>query len=352
MYKHRRRKRGRCRGPALFLLSTLLCTLVLLLPTLYRPHTISFPQDAALRAEMGRCNQALLESVQAAAASGAQLIPPGEDGLLIPNWREIAALSVVTDIPLDTLFSQMIRLEPEGASLFFPSADGSIPLTPRSPARIQVVCRDALEAVPTLTRRQRSDVAALLSPNQDGQWQALAAGPLDLDPELEALCAALLPSATASRRALVEAACTLVGRVGYFWGGKSHCVGWDTRWGVPALVTAPGGSDTGQVLPYGLDCSGLVSWAAATAMDDPGASQRVGEGVRAQYAACQPVDWQDVQPGDFLFFPDLSHVGIAAGVSAEGAVDVIHCSHSLGGVVLTRDARAAGFSLAGTPALF
>lgn len=43
----------------------------------------------------------------------------------------------------------------------------------------------------------------------------LADLPSDLDPE---------------RRAVVETACRLVGKVNYFWGGKSLVIGWDSRW--------------------------------------------------------------------------------------------------------------------------
>ena len=343
-----RQTKSRC--PAIFFfLSVLLCALVFLLPAL-RPSGVSpsFPPGQPLRAAMARYNQDFLRAAQAA-ASQHRLIPPGSDGVLIPNWREIAALWGVTGTTPDSLFACMVRLVPQDTALFFPSADGSIPLSPRAPSQVRVVWEGAAEAAPSLSPPQRAALEELLSPARDEEWQALVSGPLTPDPALDDLLSPLSPSL---RRSLVEAAAELVGRVGYFWGGKSACVGWDTRWGVPALVTAPGGADTGTVLPYGLDCSGLVSWAAATAAGDPAWAVRVGEGVRAQYAACTPVDWQAVQLGDLLFFPDLSHVGIAAGVAAEGTVQVIHCSHSLGGVVLTADARAAGFTLAGTPPLF
>ena len=59
-------------------------------------------------------------------------------------------------------------------------------------------------------------------------------------PRAAALLSALPGDLEPSRRALVETACTLVGRVDYFWGGKSTVLGWDSRWGTPARVTAPG----------------------------------------------------------------------------------------------------------------
>lgn len=172
-----------------------------------------------------------------------------------------------------------------------------------------------------------------------------------LHPRAAALLSALPGDLEPSRRALVETACTLVGRVDYFWGGKSTALGWDSRWGTPARVTAPGCGDTGRIMPFGLDCSGYLTWIAVNALEDPEGSGRIGDGVRDQYAHCTPVAWAEARPGDLVFFPDLSHVGLAAGRNGDGALAVLHCSRSLGGVVVTEDAAAAGFTLAGRPAV-
>jgi len=64
----------------------------------------------------------------------------------------------------------------------------------------------------------------------------------------ERIAAALPAELSPLRRAFVESGAALVGRVGYFWGGKSDAVGWDARWGVPAVVTAPGSSTSGAGL--------------------------------------------------------------------------------------------------------
>ena len=168
----------------------------------------------------------------------------------------------------------------------------------------------------------------------------------------ERIAAALPAELSPLRRAFVESGAALVGRVGYFWGGKSDAVGWDARWGVPAVVTAPGSSTSGESLPFGLDCSGFVSWCAVNAAGDPAALAAVGNGVRAQRALCAPVDWADALPGDLAFYPDLSHVGIVAGRGADGGLLVLHCSYSLGGVVCSSDAKAAGFTDLGRPSLF
>ena len=55
------------------------------------------------------------------------------------------------------------------------------------------------------------------------------------------------------REAVIHAACFLVGKVNYFWGGKSPVLGWDSRWGRLTEVTAAGSSTTGTYRPYGLD---------------------------------------------------------------------------------------------------
>ncbi len=167
--------------------------------------------------------------------------------------------------------------------------------------------------------------------------------------EVEALLAETLAEETdPGRCAFVRTACGAVGRVGYFWGGKSHTLGWDPDWGWPRRVEAPGSPTTGHWRPWGLDCSGLVSWAAAAGLGDPQAYEAVGEGVRTQFALSRPT--QAPRPGDLAFFPDLSHVGVVLGRDRAGMVWVVHCSATLGGVVVTP--AAAGFSLYGVPALF
>ena len=61
------------------------------------------------------------------------------------------------------------------------------------------------------------------------------------------------------RRMVVTYALALVGKVDYFWGGKSLVLGWDDRWGELTEVTAEGSATTGTEQPYGLDCSGCAT---------------------------------------------------------------------------------------------
>ena len=136
------------------------------------------------------------------------------------------------------------------------------------------------------------------------------------------------------REAVVRAACSLVGKVNYFWGGKSLVIGWDARWGELRQVTAAGSSTTGTYRPYGLDCSGFVDWVF---YNQSGGSYVIGHGGGAtmQHSHCTNISWADAQPGDLVFYPDNSHVGIVGGRDANGELLIIHCASGYNNVVVT-----------------
>ena len=136
------------------------------------------------------------------------------------------------------------------------------------------------------------------------------------------------------REAVVRTACSLVGKVNYFWGGKSLVIGWDTRWGELRQVTAAGNSTTGTYRPYGLDCSGFVDWVF---YNQSGGSYVIGHGGGAtmQHSHCTNISWADAQPGDLVFYPDNSHVGIVGGRDANGELLIIHCASGHNNVVIT-----------------
>lgn len=139
------------------------------------------------------------------------------------------------------------------------------------------------------------------------------------------------------RRKIVETAWSLVGKIGYFWGGKSEVIGWDTRWGVPTIVTSTGNAAYGTVQPFGLDCSGFVTWVMINATGDPGAVNRIGHGTSNQWNNTTPISWSDAQPGDLVWVSPGwavdNHIGIIVGRNANGQLMVCHCSG--GGVVVT-----------------
>ena len=120
--------------------------------------------------------------------------------------------------------------------------------------------------------------------------ELLDALPDDLDPE---------------HRAVVEAACSLVGKVNYHWDGKTLVIGWDSRWGQLRKVTAEGNSTTGTYRPDGLDCSGFVDWVFYNASNGayyPGH----GGGATMQHSYCTPISWEDTLPGDLVFPPAMN----------------------------------------------
>ena len=147
------------------------------------------------------------------------------------------------------------------------------------------------------------------------------------------------------REAVVRSACSLVGKVNYFWGGKSLIIGWDSRWGQLRQVTAAGSSTTGTYRPYGLDCSGFVDWVF---FNQSGGSYVIGHGGGAtmQHSYCTNISWADAQPGDLVFYPDNSHVGIVGGWDANGELLIIHCASGYNNVVIT---GKEGFTSIGRP---
>lgn len=147
------------------------------------------------------------------------------------------------------------------------------------------------------------------------------------------------------RRKVVTYALALVDRVDYFWGGKSLVLGWDDRWGQLAEVTAEGDDTSGTERPYGLDCSGFVDWAFYNAS---GGSYIPGQGggAAAQHGQCVDNPWEEVQPGDLVFYPEDDHVGIAAGRDGQGRLLVVHCAAGAGGVTLS---GSDGFTQAARP---
>ena len=147
------------------------------------------------------------------------------------------------------------------------------------------------------------------------------------------------------RRMVVTYALALVDKVDYFWGGKSLVLGWDDRWGELTEVTAEGSATTGTEQPYGLDCSGFVDWAFYNAS---GGEYVIGQGGGAmeQHANCVDIEWDEVQPGDLLFYPEDEHVGIAAERDWLGRLLVVHCAAGTNGVAIS---RRTGFETAARP---
>lgn len=148
-------------------------------------------------------------------------------------------------------------------------------------------------------------------------WESL---PDDLSPE---------------RRIVVQYALSLAGQVTYFWGGKSLVLGTDPRWGVSTLVTSAGSSTSGTYRPYGMDCSGFVDWCFYNASEG---SYVIGQGggVISQHNRCYAISWSEAIPGDLVFYPGDSHIGIVVGWDSSGNIQICHCaSGNQNGVYVT-----------------
>ncbi|SMC62253.1 C40 family peptidase [Papillibacter cinnamivorans] len=149
------------------------------------------------------------------------------------------------------------------------------------------------------------------------------------------------------RKVVIKAACSLVGKVNYFWGGKSLTIGWDSRWGTLQKVTADESPTTGTYRPYGMDCSGFVDWVFYNASDGKYIISH-GSGASAQHSYCQTISWDEAMPGDLVFYPEDEHVGIVAGRDEDGNLLIIHCSSGYNNVVIT---GVDGFTSIGRPLL-
>lgn len=165
--------------------------------------------------------------------------------------------------------------------------------------------------------------------------------------ELEALWELVPEDISAERRAVLLAAAALDGKVDYFWGGKSLAYGWDDRWGEMRTVASEGSSTYGTARPFGLDCSGFVSWAFLNAF---GSEDSMGSGTGGQWSVSGAVEWAEAQPGDLVFYypPDsgsTNHVGIVLTVDENGPETVVHCSGSKG----VNISGAEGFSYVRRP---
>ena len=154
--------------------------------------------------------------------------------------------------------------------------------------------------------------------------------PVITDAELLAHLDSLQCSAT--RKEIIKAGLSLVGRVPYFWGGKS-APGWNDEWNTPKVVTAGGSSSSGQVRPYGLDCSGFTHWTYNTAL-----GFELPHGSANQWSASTEISEEELLPGDLGFLQRPSdagtnHVLIYAGKDASGNKLWVHCASSTGVVL-------------------
>jgi cell wall-associated NlpC family hydrolase len=290
----------------------------------------------------------------------------GMEAAMLQNWRNVLAVYAVkvsTDeehgLDVITMDEEKLQLLRE---IFFDANKLEYELTTRTvdgeritTLHISVQIKDAMQMADEygFTAQQREMLEELLKPDYDDIFLSLIGnyqpggtpiGPVDISDIQGTLPDDLDPL----RESIVLTAYQLLGKVTYFWGGKSLVLGWDSRWGTPTTVTAPGSGSTGKVLPFGLDCSGFVDWTFYNATDGAYLPGR-GGGAASQHGYCTNIAWSDALPGDLVFYADNSHVGIVCGYDSVGNLLVIHCSGGQNGVVVT---GREGFAVAARPDLF
>lgn len=138
----------------------------------------------------------------------------------------------------------------------------------------------------------------------------------------------------ATRKYILSTGLSLVGKVPYFWGGKSG-PGWNEEWNTPKVVTAEGSSSTGTIRPYGLDCSGFTTWVYNTAL-----GVNIGAGTSGQYPNTVAISEAELEPGDLGFLAESdgsgwNHVLMFAGYSETGERMWVHCSSGSGVILNT-----------------
>lgn len=278
-----------------------------------------------------------------------------------PDWREVAAVfackttlgtdgvdvAALTPDRVDRLkavFWDMCGITTSVETIDHP-ASGTAEAWTEKILHITITAKpaDEMRTVYLFTPEQNSALTELLAElngigtllgdlgiTQEDAAELLRRLPADLSPE---------------RRAVVETACELVGKLNYFWGGKSLVLGWDSRWGTIQKVWAAGSPSTGTYRPYGMDCSGFVDWVF---YNMSGGNYVIGHGggARMQHSYCTPISWSQTQPGDLVFYPDDTHVGIVGGWDESGNIQIIHCASGQNNVVIT---GKAGFTTIGRP---
>lgn len=285
---------------------------------------------------------------------------------MISNWRDVLAVYAVRTTTDNALPDEVATLTEEkmeilreifwdmnAISYHLEAVSGGEYEDDTIILHITVTVKDHLQMADEyrFNADQRKLLEELMQPEYQELFAALTGSyqDIELSPDEVAKIIENLPAdLSENRKQVVLTAYQLLGKVHYFWGGKSLIIGWDSRWGMPMKVTAEGSSTTGTVRPFGLDCSGMVDWVF---YNQSGGQYVIGHGggATAQHSYCAPIAWSDAKPGDLVFYPGDSHVGIVCGFDSSGNIMVIHCASSENNVVVT---GKSGFTSIGRPEYF
>lgn len=335
----------------------IICLIVLVAAIVASPFGILFaneptPGAMPLNVAVGQLNMELANTLETMQTGDYDSIDIQGQG---PDWREVVAVFAArtagaddgTDVAaltpdrvdrLKAVFWDMCAITTTTEDIEHPAV-GSTAAWTETVLHITITSKTAedMRTQYAFTESQNSALTELLaelstmellltdlSASQEQARNVLRNLPADLAPE---------------RRAAVEKACQLVGKVNYFWGGKSYVIGWDSRWGTIRKVFSPGNSTTGTYRPFGLDCSGFVDWALRNAGLHSDGHWYIGTNLTA-------VSQADALPGDLALYPDASHVGMVVGRNEAEKLLVCHCSSGQNNVVITEFA-ASGFTVVG-----
>ena len=297
------------------------------------------------------------------------VVPEGGDQLFITNWTEVVAvfaakITGVNESAMDVITMDDIRVEGlkkvfwDMNELSYKTETVKHGEDKETVLQITLNSRGYEEMVDfyNFTPYQKQALDEIMQPEYAQMLSELVGtlgvtgSNIELTPaQLQEMLENLPNDLSPERRAVMKAAYSLVGKVNYFWGGKSEVIGWDSRWGTPMKVTSVGSNTTGMTLPFGLDCSGFVTWIFINATGDSSYANIIGHGARNQYGRCEKISWSEALPGDLVFYPDLGHVGIVAGKDDNGNLLIVHCASSQNSVVVT---GLQGFTKIGRPILY
>lgn len=138
--------------------------------------------------------------------------------------------------------------------------------------------------------------------------------------EIDAILASL--EISSNRKYIIYTAASLVGKVPYFWGGRTSFAGWDPNWGVKDEAVAESyckqkGWPVGTTRPYGLDCTGFVSWVYKRVFtpDEEGYGPLKGDYTGNLYKY-PTIPASELMPGDVGFYHDKLSDGTYQGHAA------------------------------------
>ena len=338
-------------------LAAAMCVIFLVAAVIASPFGILFanepsPGAVPLNAAVNQINMELSDKLAALQAGDYSAI---DIQGAAPDWREVAAVfacktamgadsvDVAALTPdrvarLKAVFWDMCALSSSVETINHPATEDTeawtekklhITITPKSADDMRTAYAFSTDQSNTLTELLGEldvlgGLLANLGISDEKVIEVLQRLPDDLSPE---------------RRAVVETACKLVGKVNYFWGGKSSAIGWDPRWGTLMKVTSPGNDTSGTYRPFGLDCSGFLDWVLKNVGLPSDGHWYINRNLTA-------VSTANAKPGDFALYPDSSHIGVVVGRNEAGKLLICHCASGQNNIVIT-EFSASGFTAVG-----